>query len=157
MLNDVVDHGNVRVIQRGQKLCFSLETRTGCRVTNQLSRHNLDGNRTVELRITSQVDHSHAAPTNHLSYFITPNLSAYKIGTGPCSVKVILINLDKRAEQSIEFLELAYSLSDLILELRVSFHKFIYIRLPALQLRIDKLLHRFFKYTLLIVVRESGH
>ncbi|GAH63728.1 unnamed protein product, partial [marine sediment metagenome] len=37
------------------------------------------------------------------------------------------------------------------------FHKFIYIRILASQLRIDKLLHSFFKNMFLIVVNLSGH
>jgi hypothetical protein len=100
----------------------------------------------------SQIDHTHAPSADHLDDFEAPDFPADKLFASRGIFIVTLIGLHKRIEQSINFLKVPYLLSDLMLELGVLFDKFVYIRLPASQPRIDKLLHNLVKGALLIVV-----
>jgi hypothetical protein len=105
----------------------------------------------------SQIDHTHAPSADYLHYFKAPDFLANKILSSRRIFKVALIGLHERIEQSIDFLKILQPLSELMLKLRVLFHKFICIRLLAMRPGMNKLLYGFFNGSILIVANWSGH
>ena len=61
LLADVVDRANVGMRQRGGGFCLALETVQGQRITRNLIGQELQGNKAVQARVLSLIDHSHAA------------------------------------------------------------------------------------------------
>ena len=61
---DPVNLSDVRMIQRGESLCFPFETREPLRVGCKSCRQNLDGDVPIEFRITGPIHLAHAALSN---------------------------------------------------------------------------------------------
>jgi hypothetical protein len=104
-----------------------------------------------------EIDHTHASPANYLYNFKAPDLPANKIVPRHCLRKVALIGLDNGIEQGVDFLQITYSLSELILALGILLDKFVYVRLPAGQVRIDEFLKSLLKDIGPIVVSLRAH
>ena len=103
LLDDLVDHSDIRVIQRGQKFGLTPKTHPSSRVTLQFGRHALDGDRAVKLGVMSQIDYPYAPPADHFSYFEVTDFPADKIISGCCFCEVGLIGLDQACKQHINF------------------------------------------------------
>jgi hypothetical protein len=58
---DVVERADVRMIQRGDRAGFALETLAALRVRGKIRRQNLDRNVAPEARVARSIDFAHTA------------------------------------------------------------------------------------------------
>ena len=75
-LFEIVDRGNVGMIQRGEKLGFTLEAADPVRVAGELSGKDLNGNVTFQLRIARSIDFAHAPGADQRHKLIIADLPA---------------------------------------------------------------------------------
>ena len=71
-LLDAVDLGDVRMIQRGEGPCFTLEARATIRVVSEDRRQNLDGDLAVELDIARAMYLAHPACADQADDLVWP-------------------------------------------------------------------------------------
>ena len=60
-LADVIDGCDVRMIQRGRGLRFALEAKHAVRVQRQITGQNLQGDSSIQSRVSCKVDLAHTA------------------------------------------------------------------------------------------------
>ena len=68
-----VDRSDVWMIQRGQRLCFSLETGQAVRVRGERVRQHLDRDLAAEARVSGTVDRAHTAFADLSDDFVHPD------------------------------------------------------------------------------------
>jgi len=73
---NVIDGGDVRVIERGKHLRFAREPRKAIRIAGQRRRQNLDGDIAAKFRITRAIHLSHPAGAEGGEDLIRPESSA---------------------------------------------------------------------------------
>ena len=61
LATDVVQHANVRMIQRRNGAGFPLEALLGLGIVRQMNRQDFDGDGAVEARVGRAIDFSHAS------------------------------------------------------------------------------------------------
>ena len=65
-LADVMDGADIRVVQGGRRLSFTLKAAQGLRVFGDVVRKELEGNETMQAGVLGLVHNAHAAPTEFL-------------------------------------------------------------------------------------------
>ena len=75
-LLQVVDRGNVLMVERGQRLGFALKPAHSIRIPRELLWQDLDGHVTFELRVAHTVDLTHAAFAQQRRDLVGPQLLA---------------------------------------------------------------------------------
>src|SRR5437016_11390551 len=76
LMTDVVQHADMWMIQVRDGFCFALEPLLVHRIRRKLRRQNLDGDTTLQPRITRAVHLAHAARTQWREDFVGPEFGA---------------------------------------------------------------------------------
>src|SRR5215813_14775216 len=72
-----MNHGDVGVVQRGQRARLATEVFKALRVLAELEGKSLDGHVTTELVVVSKVDLSHASPPEKRSNLVLAQIHAF--------------------------------------------------------------------------------
>src|ERR671923_391046 len=77
VVSQLIDGDDVRMLQAACGLSFAKETFEQIGIVSITARHHLDGDQTVKERISSLVNHPHAAATENASHVVLTYLRWY--------------------------------------------------------------------------------
>ncbi len=77
MIAHVVEGADVRVIERGNRLGLAIESGAALRISGDVGRQHLDGDRAIEAGVACLVHLAHPAFAELLNYLIRAEHAAY--------------------------------------------------------------------------------